>query len=72
MKTFEQYKNPQINDWIIDDEGDIGYIKNMIDDSIMVKFTLLNFSGIILNKQIIHRGTQQEMEIIYNANKYNL
>ncbi len=67
-------------DWFIDDDDDIGYV---IDDNLYNNKSLqVIFPNIktrrgdgkaIINKHtIIHHGTQDEMEMIQNSNKFNL
>ena len=76
MKTFEDFnRKPKIGDWIIN-EDDIGKINNITNNNLCyvnfpdISTPTKNFN--IPISDITHFGTQEEMQIQLQANKYNI
>lgn len=73
---YKNYKPPTIkpvkNDWIFDKWGDIGKITQIIDDdTIMVDYRRYGKLNISIS-DLIHIGTLDDVETMFNAKKYNL
>ncbi len=82
-----QFKELQVGDWIIDEDGDVGRITQVskskpgYDSTMNVTIYYVLFPDIpenvthpvsMFDYQFKHHGTKEEMEIIKNASTYNL
>ena len=72
IKEFAKYKEPQIGDWIIDLENDLGKITKTNPPFYHVKFDQFDASYEITRRKINYFGTKDDMKMILQANKYNL